>query len=80
MWPVRSSASSWGWSSGSPTDRALEQSSHHVIGVLAVSWTVVAAAMVLAVLAAYFAASGPARAVSRIDRSGTSRPFSVLQM
>ena len=48
---------------------SLEQSSHHVIGVLALSWTVVAAAMVLAVLAAYFAASRPAR-----DHQGADRP------
>ncbi len=44
----------------------LEQSSHHVIGVLALSWPVVAAAMVLAVVAAYFAASRPARAITRV--------------
>lgn len=44
----------------------LEQSSHHVIGVLALSWTVVAAAMVLAVAAAYLAASRPARAVTKV--------------
>ncbi len=45
---------------------SLEQSSHHVIGVLALSWTVVAAAMVLAVVAAYLAASRPARAVAKV--------------
>jgi putative ABC transport system permease protein len=45
---------------------SLEQSSHHVIGVLALSWTVVAAAMVLAVVAAYFAASRPARAMTKV--------------
>jgi putative ABC transport system permease protein len=44
----------------------LEQSSHHVIGVLALSWTVVIAAMVLAVIAAYFAASRPARAITKV--------------
>ncbi len=44
----------------------LEQSSHHVIGVFALSWPVVAAAMVLAVIAAYFAASRPARAITRV--------------
>ena len=44
----------------------LEQSSHHVIGVLALSWPVVAAAMVLAVVAAYLAASRPARAVTKV--------------
>ena len=45
---------------------SLEQSSHHVIGVLALSWTVVVAAMVLAVVAAYFAASRPARAITKV--------------
>jgi len=45
---------------------SLEQSSHHVIGVLALSWTVVIAAMVLAVLAAYFAASRPARSMTKV--------------
>jgi putative ABC transport system permease protein len=44
----------------------LEQSSHHVIGVHALSWTVVIAAMVLAVIAAYFAASRPARAITKV--------------
>ncbi|HEX3326651.1 MAG TPA: FtsX-like permease family protein [Actinomycetota bacterium] len=45
---------------------SLEQSSHHVIGVFALPWTVVAAAMVLAVVAAYFAASRPARAITKV--------------
>jgi putative ABC transport system permease protein len=45
---------------------SLEQSSHHVIGVLALPWVVVAAAMVLAVVAAYFAASLPARAITQV--------------
>ena len=45
---------------------SLEQSSHHVIGVLALSWPVVAAAMVLAVIAAFFAASRPARAITKV--------------
>ncbi|MGH9043924.1 MAG: FtsX-like permease family protein [Acidimicrobiales bacterium] len=45
---------------------ALEQSSHHVIGVFALSWPVVIAAMVLAVIAAYFAASRPARAITKV--------------
>jgi putative ABC transport system permease protein len=45
---------------------SLEQSSHHVIGVLALSWPVTLAAMVLAVVAAYFAASRPARAVTKV--------------
>ncbi|HEX4219483.1 MAG TPA: FtsX-like permease family protein [Acidimicrobiales bacterium] len=45
---------------------SLEQSAHHVIGVLALPWLVVAAAMVLAVVAAYFAASRPARAITQV--------------
>ncbi|MGH9109276.1 MAG: FtsX-like permease family protein [Acidimicrobiales bacterium] len=44
----------------------LEQSSHHVIGVLALSWPVVVTAMVLAVVAAYFAASRPAQAITKV--------------
>jgi len=45
---------------------SLEQSAHHLIGAFALSWTVVIAAMVLAVVAAYFAASRPARAVTKV--------------
>jgi putative ABC transport system permease protein len=45
---------------------SLEQSSHHLIGVFALSWPVVIAAMVLAVVAAYFAAARPARAITRV--------------
>lgn len=44
----------------------LESSSHHVIGLFALPWLVVALAAVLAMLAAYFAASRPARAVTRV--------------
>lgn len=44
----------------------LEQSAHHVIGVLALPWVVVAAAMVLAVVASYLAVSRPARAVTKV--------------
>jgi putative ABC transport system permease protein len=45
---------------------SLEQSAHHVIGVFALPWVVVAAAMVLAVVAAFFAASRPAQAITRV--------------
>ena len=45
---------------------SLEQSSHHLIGVLALSWPVVIAAMLLAVVAALFAASRPARAITKV--------------
>ena len=45
---------------------SLEQSSHHLIGVLALSWPVVIAAMGLAVIAAFLAASRPARAITKV--------------
>ena len=45
---------------------SLEQSSHHLIGVLALPWLVVVLAMVLAVAATYFAASRPARAITKL--------------
>jgi putative ABC transport system permease protein len=45
---------------------SLEQSVHHLIGVFALPWVVVAAAMVLAVVATFFAASRPARAITRV--------------
>ncbi|HUC04095.1 MAG TPA: FtsX-like permease family protein [Acidimicrobiales bacterium] len=44
----------------------LEQSSHHLIGLFALPWTVIVAAMVLAVVATYFAASRPAHAVAKV--------------
>jgi putative ABC transport system permease protein len=44
----------------------LEQTSHHLIGVFALPWGVIALALVLAVLAAFFAASRPARAITRV--------------
>jgi putative ABC transport system permease protein len=45
---------------------SLERSAHHVIGALALPWVVVAASMVLAVVAATFAASRPARAITKV--------------
>ncbi|MGD0852352.1 MAG: FtsX-like permease family protein [Acidimicrobiales bacterium] len=45
---------------------SFEQSAHHLVGVFALPWLVVIAAMVLAVAAAYFASSRPARAVTKI--------------
>ncbi len=45
---------------------SFEQSAHHLVGVFALPWIVVLAAMVLAVLAAYFASSRPARAITKV--------------
>jgi putative ABC transport system permease protein len=45
---------------------SLESSSHHVIGAFQLPWIVIGPAMALAVVATYFAASRPARSVTRI--------------
>jgi putative ABC transport system permease protein len=45
---------------------SLEQSSHHLIGVWALPWLVVTAAIVLALVATYLAAARPARSVAKI--------------
>jgi putative ABC transport system permease protein len=60
----------------------LEQSSHHLIGALALPWTVVIAAMVLAVVAAFFAASRPARAITKVPivQALSSRPVPPRQI
>ncbi|HUY49907.1 MAG TPA: FtsX-like permease family protein [Streptosporangiaceae bacterium] len=42
-----------------------EASAHHVIGAFQLPWAVIAAAMVLAVVATFFAASRPARSITR---------------
>jgi putative ABC transport system permease protein len=52
-----------GWLAYRPS---FEQSAHHLIGVLALPWLVVVMAMVLAVVAAYFASSRPARAITKV--------------
>jgi putative ABC transport system permease protein len=44
----------------------LESDAHHVIGVFQLPWLVVVVAMVLAVVATYFAASRPARSITRL--------------
>jgi putative ABC transport system permease protein len=44
----------------------LESSAHHLIGVFQLPWIVIGPAMALAVVATYFAAARPARAVTRI--------------
>jgi len=52
-----------GWLAYRPS---FEQSAHHLVGVFALPWLVVVLAMVLAVLAAYFASSRPARAITKV--------------
>jgi putative ABC transport system permease protein len=61
---------------------SLEQNVHHVIGVFALSWTVVAAAMVLAAVAAFFAASRPARAIAKVPivQALSGRPATPRQI
>ncbi len=43
-----------------------EASSHHLIGAFQLPWLVIGLAMLLAVVAAYFAAARPARAIARL--------------
>ena len=43
----------------------LESDAHHVIGVFALPWKVILPAMALAIVASYFAASRPARQITR---------------
>ena len=45
---------------------SFEQSAHHLVGMFALPWLVVVLAMLLAVLAAYFASSRPARAITKV--------------
>ncbi len=52
-----------GWLAYRPS---AESSAHHLIGLFQLPWVVIAAAMVLAVVATFFAASRPARAITRI--------------
>ncbi len=44
----------------------LESSAHHLIGAFQLPWNVIGPAMALAVVATYFAASRPARSITRI--------------
>ena len=44
----------------------LESSAHHLIGVFQLPWIVIGPAMALAVVATYFAASRPARSITRL--------------
>jgi putative ABC transport system permease protein len=68
-----------GWLAYRPS---FEQSAHHFVGVFALPWLVVILAMVLAVLAAYFASSRPARAVTKIPivHALSGRPASPRQI
>jgi putative ABC transport system permease protein len=52
-----------GWLAYRP---ALEQSAHHLIGMFALPWGVIGLALLLAVVAAVFAAWLPARAITRV--------------
>jgi putative ABC transport system permease protein len=52
-----------GWLIYLPTAQA---SAHHVIGVLQLPWTVIGISVILAILASYFAASRPAKTISRV--------------
>jgi putative ABC transport system permease protein len=52
-----------GWLLYRPT---AQSSAHHVIGVFQLPWTVIIVSMVLAVLAAFYASSRPARTISRV--------------
>jgi putative ABC transport system permease protein len=45
---------------------SVETDAHHLIGAFQLPWTVIGVAMGLAVIATYFAASRPARAITRI--------------
>jgi putative ABC transport system permease protein len=56
-----------GWLLYRPTN---EQDAHHVIGMFALPWNVIVPAMVLGVLATFFAASYPARAITRLPVVG----------
>jgi putative ABC transport system permease protein len=47
-----------------------EQDAHHLIGTFALPWNVIVPAMVLAVLATFFAATYPARAITRLPVVG----------
>ena len=49
------------WLAYRPTN---EQSAHHLIGTFALPWNVIVPAMILAVVATFFAASYPARAIT----------------
>jgi putative ABC transport system permease protein len=43
-----------------------EQSAHHLMGVFQLPWTVIGISMALAIIATYFAASRPAKAIAKV--------------
>jgi putative ABC transport system permease protein len=59
-----------------------EQSAHHLIGMFALPWTVIVVAMVLSVVATFFAAGHPARAMTRVPvvRALAGRPAPPRQI
>ena len=61
---------------------SLQASSHHVIGAFQLPWVVIVPAMALAVLATYFAAARPARAITRLSivRALSGRPAPPKQV
>jgi putative ABC transport system permease protein len=59
-----------------------EQSAHHLIAAFALPWTVIAVAMILAVVATFLAAGHPARAMTRVPvvRALAGRPAPPRQI
>ena len=70
--PTASSSASWAPCRGRTGPGAAglpptnEQSAHHVIPTFALPWNVIGPAMVLAVIATFFAAGYPARSITRV--------------
>jgi putative ABC transport system permease protein len=61
---------------------SLEPSAHHLIGVLALPWTVIGADIMLAIVATYVAATRPARSIGRLSVIGalSGRPAPARQV
>ena len=56
-----------------------ENSAHHVMGAFQLPWTVIGISMALAVIATYFAASRPAKAIARVPiAAGESTISSIM--
>jgi putative ABC transport system permease protein len=68
------------WVAYRPT---LEQSAHHLIGLFALPWTVITAAILLAIVATYLAAGRPARSITKLSvtaaLSGRPAPAKPVQ-